>query len=81
MKEREAILLLHPHIVETKWEMRGRETDWKRTLVVMTNLTLDPQSGDYNGQSEAELLDAVTDYWKQYPTVIDAVNIRSTGSG
>ena len=80
-EQREAILLRHPYIVETKWEMRGREADWKRTLVVMTSLTLDPQSDDYDGQYEADLLEAVTDYWKQNPSVIDAVNIRSTCSG
>jgi hypothetical protein len=44
----------------------------------MTSLTLDPEHDDYSGQAETELLDAVSAYWKQNPTVIDAVNIRST---
>jgi hypothetical protein len=70
-------MLLHPHIAETKWELRGREADWKRTLVVMTHLTLDPDHVDYSGQAEAELLDAITAYWNEHGTVIDAVNIRS----
>lgn len=71
-------MLQHPNIVATKWEIRGRGQDWKRTLVVVTDLTLDPEHEGYNGQAEANLLDAVTEYWKQNPKKIDAVNIRST---
>lgn len=37
-------MLEHPYIEETKWEIRGRDSAWKRTLVVMTNLTLDQAS-------------------------------------
>ena len=66
------------HVAATKWEIRGREDAWKRTLVVMTDLPLDPAAADYCGRSEAELLEAITAYWKANPGVIDAVNVRST---
>ena len=73
-------MLEHPFIEETKWEIRGRDSAWKRTLVVMTNLTLDQASEAWNREAEAELLDAVTAYWKANPTALDAVNIRSTAA-
>lgn len=71
-------MLRNEHITGTRWEIRGRDAHWKRTLVVMTNLVLDPGSSDYRGEAEAELLDAVSDFWKLHPSMIDAVNIRST---
>jgi hypothetical protein len=71
-------LLQHPNIVAIKWEIRGRDQNWKRTLVVMTDLTLDPESESYDGQAEANFLDVVSEYWKRNPDKIDAVNIRST---
>ena len=71
-------MLEHPYITETKWEIRGRDAAWKRTLVVMTNLTLDQASEAWNGEAEKELLDAVSAYWKANPNALDAVNIRST---
>lgn len=71
-------MLRHQHIVETKWEIRGREAAWKRTLVVMTMLTLDPTSVDYSAEAETELLEAIAAYWKENPDQIDAVNIRSS---
>jgi hypothetical protein len=74
----EAALLQHQYVVETKWEIRGREAAWKRTLVVMTMLALDPTSEDYSADAEAELLDAITAYWKENGSRIDAVNVRST---
>jgi hypothetical protein len=73
-------LLQHQHIVELKWEIRGREAAWKRTLVVMTSLTLDPTSHDYSAEAESHLLGAITTYWKSNPIQIDAVNVRSTRS-
>jgi hypothetical protein len=44
----------------------------------MTNLTLDPANEDYSAQAEAELLDVITAYWTKNPTLLDAVNVRST---
>jgi len=74
-------MLRHKHIAGTKFEIRGRDAAWKRTLVVMTNLILDPSHEDYSAQAEAELLDAITAYWKNNPTLLDAVNVRSTREG
>jgi hypothetical protein len=74
---RSRALLQHQHIVELKWEIRGREAAWKRTLVVMTSLCLDPTATDYSAEAESELLGAVTVYWKSNPIQIDAVNVRS----
>jgi len=71
-------MLHHKHIAGTKFEIRGRDAAWKRTLVVLTNLTLDPNHEDYSAQAEADLLDAITAYWKDNPTLLDAVNVRST---
>lgn len=71
-------MLSHKHIAGTKFEIRGRDDAWKRTLVVMTDLTLDPHHGEYSAPAEAELLSAVTAYWKDNPSLLDAVNIRST---
>ncbi|MCH7627460.1 MULTISPECIES: hypothetical protein [Novosphingobium] len=71
-------MLQHAHIAGTKFEIRGRDGAWKRTLVVMTNLSLDPESRDYRPDAEAELLDAITAYWKSSTGAIDAVNVRST---
>ena len=68
----------HPRIDEIKWEIRGRDGNWKRTLVVMTNLCLDPTSAHYSGSSEAELLRAVNAFWESNPDLLDAVNVRST---
>jgi len=72
------LMLRHKHIVGTKFEIRGRDAAWKRTLVVMTNLTLDPTGKDYSAPAEADLLDAITAYWRDNPTLLDAVNVRST---
>jgi len=44
----------------------------------MTNLTLDPTGKDYSAPAEADLLDAITAYWRDNPTLLDAVNVRST---
>lgn len=71
-------MLQHGHIAETKWEIRGRDDAWKRTLVVMTSLTLNPHNEDYSSEAEGELIDAITSYWKKNPGLIDAVNVRST---
>jgi hypothetical protein len=71
-------MLRHKHIAGTKFEIRGREAAWKRTLVVMTDLILDPAHEDYNAHAEGELLDAITAYWKDNPATLDAVNVRST---
>jgi hypothetical protein len=72
------MMLRHKLIAGTKFEIRGRDAAWKRTLVVMTNLTLDPADEDYSAPAEAELLDAITAYWRDNPTLLDAVNVRST---
>jgi hypothetical protein len=77
-KSRRAFLLEHQHIVETKWEIRGREGAWKRTLVVMTMLSLDPASTDYNPEAETKLLEAIGEFWKNNPGRMDAVNVRSS---
>lgn len=71
-------MLQHPHIEQTKWEIRGRDGAWKRTLVVMTNLTLDQTDERWSDKAEAELLGAITDYWTKNPDALDAVNVRST---
>jgi hypothetical protein len=73
-------MLQHPYIEETKWEIRGRDAAWKRTLVVMTNLSLDQTSEKWSGEAEAELLDVITAYWNDNPDALDAVNIRSTSA-
>lgn len=75
---REEKLLQHPHIKETKWEIRGRDDNWKRTLVVVTDLPLDPAGEDYDPEREADLLDAISAFWKQNENAIDAINIRSS---
>ncbi|KRB83009.1 hypothetical protein ASE00_13550 [Sphingomonas sp. Root710] len=74
-------MLSHKTIETTKYEIRGRDSAWKRTLVVMTNLALDPADKDYDALAEAELLDAITAYWKANPTLLDAVNVRSIREG
>jgi hypothetical protein len=74
---RRATLLQHEHIVETRWEIRGREGAWKRTLVVMTMLTLDPFSPDYDAATETELLKAIGEFWENNLDRMDAVNVRS----
>lgn len=71
-------MLQHQHIVETKWEIRGREGAWKRTLVVMTMLSLDPTSTEYSAEAETELLEAIGAFWKSNPERMDAVNVRSS---
>lgn len=66
------------HIAGTKFEIRGRDGAWKRTLVVMTDLTLNPNDPAYSAKAEAELLEAVTAHWKANPELLDAMNVRST---
>lgn len=68
--EGEEIILRHKHVAGTKFEIRGRDAAWKRTLVVMTNLTLDPTHADYSAPAESELLDAITAYWKEIPSCL-----------
>jgi len=38
----EQMMIGHKHIAGTAFEIRGRDAAWKRTLVVMKNLMLDP---------------------------------------
>lgn len=70
--------LEHEHVAGTKFEIRGRDGAWKRTLVVMTDLTLNPGDPAYDAGAEAALLEAVAAFWRANPGLIDAVNVRST---
>ena len=70
-----------PHVAATKWEVRGREAEWKRTLVVMTDLVLDPGHADYDAAAETTLLAAISAYRERNPGLIEAVNVRSTREG
>ena len=50
--------------------------EWQTTLVVETEMSLDPESAEYDSEKLHELLEGVTAYIKNHPASIDRAEIE-----
>ena len=70
------MIIAHPSVLNVGQEDVFEDGAWRRQMIVETSLPVDASGPDYNADEVTKLQEAVVDFMKTYPSLIDSVVVR-----